>query len=139
MQRGWLMMLTVSADIQLYKIHKIGNVWGQSGDFIVGKRQFSQLKEAKEALKTRNKSNIQGPISLQILKIDQWLTWQIEAHTLGSSRSWFASRSNSSKLRVYLNISSGTAVRLQCRLSMNSTCRLQAFQKGKHLNIVRIV
>lgn len=54
---------------------------------------------------------------------------------MGNSRKWLASSSSSSKLREYRSISSGTLVSEQCRLSTNSTCRLQPLNIGMHLNI----
>ena len=55
--------------------------------------------------------------------------------TLGKSLRWLASKSNSSRLLAYLMISSGTWERLQWRLSIYSTCRLQPLNNGIHLNI----
>lgn len=56
--------------------------------------------------------------------------------TFGKSRIWFASSSNSSKLREYRIMSSGTLGSEQWRLSTNSTWRLQPLKIGMHLNIV---
>ena len=56
--------------------------------------------------------------------------------TLGKSLRWLASKSSSSRLLAYLMISSGTWERLQWRLSIYSTCRLQPLNNGIHLNIV---
>lgn len=55
-------------------------------------------------------------------------------HTFGSSLSWLASRRSSSKLRLYRNISSGTVCKLQCRLSTDSTWRLQR-HRGIHFSM----
>ena len=61
----------------------------------------------------------------------------IHGLTFGRSRIWFASRRSSSKLLAYRIISSGTVLRVQCRLSTYSTCRLHPFKKpGTHLNIL---
>lgn len=70
-----------------------------------------------------------------------WLTsgyWYMgilnSLHTFGSSLSWLASRRSSSKLRLYRNISSGTVCKLQCRLSTDSTWRLQR-HRGIHFSM----
>ena len=60
--------------------------------------------------------------------------------TFGRSRIWFASRRSSSKLLAYRIMSSGTVLKVQCRLSTYSTWRLHPFKKpGTHLNILRFV
>ena len=55
--------------------------------------------------------------------------------TLGRSRKWFASSRSSSRLRAYLQSSSGTTESEQCRLSTYSTCRLHPLKIGMHLNM----
>ena len=57
--------------------------------------------------------------------------------TFGRSRIWFASSRSSSKLLAYRIMSSGTVLKVQCRLSTYSTWRLHPFKKpGTHLNIL---
>lgn len=51
---------------------------------------------------------------------------------------WLASSRSSSRVLVYLMISSGTAVREQCLLSTYSTCLLQPLNIGMQRNIVKI-
>ena len=97
------------------------------------------------------RSTLQTAITGQFaVSVDMWL-WPLQTdkvfarvcacrrpriRTLGNSLIWLASSNNSSNVRVYRITSSGTAVKLQWRRSMYSTWRLQAFHKGKHLNIV---
>lgn len=56
--------------------------------------------------------------------------------TFGKSLMWLASSNNSSKLREYRRISSGTAESVAWRLSMNSTWRLHPLKIGMHLNMM---
>ena len=132
--------LTVPRDVELDEVLEVLDVRRQPLDLVVAQPKLAKSVQTEEVLQKWKKSlykylifrPFQSPFTTKEV-------WEGIELTLGRSRKWFASSRSSSRLRAYLQSSSGTTESEQCRLSTYSTCRLHPLKIGMHLNMAAAV